>query len=561
SLFDTFLYNPLTPFFKGELNQLLHYLKSGKLFFNNHLYIALAISLTFLLITGCGEDSDNIRPTVVKTTPADRTSEVQLNTTIKVVFSEVIDPGSIDGAVEILPAISGSTTFEKDRFLTFSPSGTLNLETQYLVTVKGVRDQAGNEMEPYTFRFTSDQGDTSPPRVVQTIPGADEEDVDEDTRRIVIEFSEELDRTRAYSVFHAFHIQGSIGGEIGIWKAKWLNATTYELRLDSKLDNEEEVIVRIDKNYIADLLGNEMTEDYVSSFTAEGINPVGSPRNYSNRMLAYFIWQGTSGEWHIRWNTNFVRAAPPMFQSPSEPTPKPKPQPKPKPKGPSYQADQHYFSGTIISDGTITADLDPDSFSDGDLIQMEIKGNLVKVTGDEVIVQRDEANVVTVRANEIKIDGEMGNMVSATEDMVMIEGDIVTILDDVVTLEGTVLMVNDASITIEGNIGSIIVAEGKLLAVTGNVIVLEGEITSVTGSAVVVEGDIMIVQGNKIWFAGSTSSGDSGDGFDFKSDGLYLTFDIKIDNEYDKRGISIGEKGKSPQEIPFELKSRYDYRE
>ena len=35
NLFDTFLYNPLTPFFKGELSQLLHYLKIGKLFFNN----------------------------------------------------------------------------------------------------------------------------------------------------------------------------------------------------------------------------------------------------------------------------------------------------------------------------------------------------------------------------------------------------------------------------------------------------------------------------------------------------------------------------------------------
>ncbi len=121
-------------------------------------------------------------------------------------------------------------------------------------------------------------------------------------------------------------------------------------------------------------------------------------------------------------------------------------------------------------------------------------------------------------------------------------------------------MMDDTSITIEGNAGSIIVAEGKILAVTGNVIVLEGEITSVTGSAVVVEGDIIIVQGNKIWFAGSTSSGDYGDGFDFRSDGLYLTFDIKIDNEYEKRDIFIGEKGKSPQEIPFELKSRYDYR-
>ena len=36
NLFEPFLYNPLTPFFKGELNQLLHYLKSGKLFFDSY---------------------------------------------------------------------------------------------------------------------------------------------------------------------------------------------------------------------------------------------------------------------------------------------------------------------------------------------------------------------------------------------------------------------------------------------------------------------------------------------------------------------------------------------
>ena len=229
-----------------------------------HLHIVLLISFTLLLITGCGEDSDNTCPTVIKTTPADKSSDIQLNTTIEVEFGEVIDPGSLDGSVEVLPVISGATTREKGRSLIFTLSEILNPETQYAVTIKGVRDRAGNEMEPYTFRFTSGQRETIPPRVVETIPGAGEEDVYEDTEHIIVRFSERLDRTR---VRDAFYIRGSICGEIGIWNAKWLDMTTYELELDSKLDNEEIAVVKIGKSDIVDPLGNEMTEDYEFSFT------------------------------------------------------------------------------------------------------------------------------------------------------------------------------------------------------------------------------------------------------------------------------------------------------
>ncbi len=509
-----------------------------------------------LLATGCGEDSDNTPPAVIRTIPANRAADVQLNTSIEVKFSEVIDPGSIDGAIETWPAINGVVTRDEGQSLIFSPQQNLIPCTEYLVTVSGVRDSTGNEMKAYTFSFTSGEEDNVPPRVVETTPMPNEEDVLEDMKYITIKFSERLDRTRTYN---AFHIRGSMSGEIEIWKAKWLDSVTYQLKLHSGFENEEEVVVKVDRSCIADPLGNEMAEDYAFSFTIEGINPVGRPRSYSQRLLSYSIWQGTSGEWHIRWNANWVQGAPPMYQtSPSQPVPDPEPKPKPKPSRPSHP-DQHTFSGTIVSDGILTAELDPYSFSDNDVIQMEVRENLVKVTADEVIVERNEANVVTVKADEIIIDGELGDMVSVTEDAVMIEGDIVAIADKVVTVEGSVLTVRGDTITVRGDAGSVIVVEGKVLNVAGNVVVLEGEVKSLTGSALVVEGDVIVVQGGRIWFAGFTGINDSGDGFDFRSDGLFLTFDIQIDNEYRKSNVYIGEKSKHPRDIPFDLKSRYPY--
>lgn len=519
-------------------------------------YTALLISVILFLVTGCGEDLDNTPPAVIRTIPADEAADVKLNTSIEVKFNEVIDPSSIDGAIEIWPAINGTVTRdEKGRSLIFFPQQNLSPGTEYLVTVSGVWDSMGNEMKVYTFRFAAGEEDSVPPRVVETTPTANEKDVLEDMKNITIKFSEILDRIRIHD---AFHIRGSMTGEIEIWKARWLDSVTYELRFRPRLENEEEVVVKLDKSCIADPLGNEMAEDYVFAFTIEGINPVGRPRSNSNRVLSYSIWQGTSGEWHIRWDANWVQGAPPMYQtSPSQPTPKPKPNPPPK-RRPSHP-DQHYFSGTIVSDGIFTAGLDPYSFSDNDLIQMEVRENLVKVTADEVIVERNEANVVTVKADEIITDGDLGDMVSVTEDVMMIEGDIVAITDNVVTVEGNVLTVRGDAITVKGKTGSIIVAEGRVLSVAGNLVVLEGEVKSLTGSALVVEGDVVVVQGSRIWFAGSTGIGDSGDGFDFKSDGLFLTFDIKIDNEYRKSNVYIGEKSKHPRDIPFDLRSRYGY--
>ena len=52
-MFDAFLYNPLTPFFKGELDQLLHYLKSGKLYFYRH----YAACLVFRENNNTGKDT------------------------------------------------------------------------------------------------------------------------------------------------------------------------------------------------------------------------------------------------------------------------------------------------------------------------------------------------------------------------------------------------------------------------------------------------------------------------------------------------------------------------
>jgi hypothetical protein len=126
-------------------------------------YTAFLISVILLLATGCGEDSDNIPPAVIRTIPADEAADVKLNTSIEVRFDEVIDPSSINGAIETQPAINGAVTRdEKGRSLIFSPQQNLIPGTEYMVTVSGVRDSTGNEMKAYAFSFTSGEEDNVP---------------------------------------------------------------------------------------------------------------------------------------------------------------------------------------------------------------------------------------------------------------------------------------------------------------------------------------------------------------------------------------------------------------
>lgn len=121
--------------------------------------------------------ADLTRPRVSSTTPYDNASSVGLNTTVVAVFSEEMDPATIDATTFSLRNSSGSpiagTVTYSNRQATFTPSTQLAAATLYEATITvGAKDIAGNPLassKVWTFA-TGLARDTTAPRIVSTTP-------------------------------------------------------------------------------------------------------------------------------------------------------------------------------------------------------------------------------------------------------------------------------------------------------------------------------------------------------------------------------------------------------
>src|SRR5262249_36112163 len=105
-------------------------------------------------------DGDRTAPQIVSTSPADGDTDVPLDSTIAVTFSELIDPATIDATSFAVhrgtAAIAGalSVTGAEARF---APAAPLAVDADHQVTVTtAVADPAGNHLAAdATFHFTS----------------------------------------------------------------------------------------------------------------------------------------------------------------------------------------------------------------------------------------------------------------------------------------------------------------------------------------------------------------------------------------------------------------------
>ena len=103
---------------------------------------------------------DTTPPTVSSTSPAGGASGVAIGSVITVTFSEPMDASTIGTSTFIVrdgnnTIIDGTVSYS-DSTATFTPSSNLGYSTTYMVTITGVKDLAGNAMEPdFTFSFTT----------------------------------------------------------------------------------------------------------------------------------------------------------------------------------------------------------------------------------------------------------------------------------------------------------------------------------------------------------------------------------------------------------------------
>ncbi len=109
---------------------------------------------------------DNTPPTVSAFTPADGATDVDTGRSVKVTFSEPMDPLTVTGSTFYINGVSATPSYDApSRTATIVPPQQLANSTVYNVTVSWVKDLAGNLLSsPVNWAFTTTAApDTTPP--------------------------------------------------------------------------------------------------------------------------------------------------------------------------------------------------------------------------------------------------------------------------------------------------------------------------------------------------------------------------------------------------------------
>jgi len=245
------------------------------------------VFLTGLFLNGCGggggggdgDGADTTPPTVVSTVPATDATGVALNSAITATFSEDMDPSTITASTFTLESwglrglsaeetvtISATVSYSAgSRTAILTPDEDFAYSTNYTAAITtGATDLAGNALaDIYSWNFSSgDNPDTTAPRVVSTIPGADAIDVSPEITQITATFSEDMDPNTIHQ-----DSCGVVDTESGerLGDVSYSNRTLV-LTPDLQYNKTYEGYI---KSTVADLAGNELGEDYEWTFSTE----------------------------------------------------------------------------------------------------------------------------------------------------------------------------------------------------------------------------------------------------------------------------------------------------
>jgi lysophospholipase L1-like esterase len=119
----------------------------------------MKLLLVMAALLACARD--RTPPTPSAFVPAPGAENVARNSTIRVMFSEEMDEASAEAAFSIEPAVTGTFSWQEQRWMAFAPDAPLDSLTQYTVTVSTeASDLAGNHIlwsksYPFTTGATS----------------------------------------------------------------------------------------------------------------------------------------------------------------------------------------------------------------------------------------------------------------------------------------------------------------------------------------------------------------------------------------------------------------------
>jgi len=132
-------------------------------------------------------------------TPSEGSAAIEINNEIKVAFNKPVDPNYGQFTLTKLNggAVSGNISYDTTHsILTFSPTTSLEYNTEYVVTVSGFVDVDGNELawENKSWKYTTKlaPGSVVAPAILSTTPTMDQIDYDY-SGQIIVKFNTELD--------------------------------------------------------------------------------------------------------------------------------------------------------------------------------------------------------------------------------------------------------------------------------------------------------------------------------------------------------------------------------
>jgi hypothetical protein len=239
-------------------------------------------------------EGDTVAPTIITTSPLPGSTDVSLNASIKVTFSELMHPLSITTDTFILfdatnNRINGVVS-PSGSYATFAPSSPLQQNSLYTAMVTtGVTDYAGNSLEnDYSWSFITTIPDTNPPTVINSSPSDNETGVAIDGS-LFIEFSENMDINSIND--STFLLKDSSGNPIS---GTISGGDTFKPFANLELNETYTATIT---TAVTDLAGNPLAQPFSWNFTTteDGIgtwvatSTINTP---SPRIYATAVWTG-----------------------------------------------------------------------------------------------------------------------------------------------------------------------------------------------------------------------------------------------------------------------------
>jgi hypothetical protein len=158
--------------------------------------------------------ADTTAPTVASSAPAHNASNVDVNTSPSLTFSEPMDTVAVRNAFSISPNVAGTLLWdETKKLMTFDPTSPLAFSATYTVTLgTGAADIAGNTLgAAYSFTFSTGAApDLTRPTLTSASPSNGQRGLPHGTN-FSVTFSEPMDKASAQVAFSISSPSGVTG--------------------------------------------------------------------------------------------------------------------------------------------------------------------------------------------------------------------------------------------------------------------------------------------------------------------------------------------------------------